>query len=240
MDNPAEHLPPDLVGLLEGLTTTRAIRRYLDKPVGPEQLRAVLFAATRAPSGSNRQPYRFMVFTDGPVAAEAKRVIGGAAARIWHQKRQIDQYDSGSGIDPRSPKARMAATMQRYVEDFERAPVLVLPCLVRYRDPNPFEGASIYPACQNILLAARAVGLGGVLTGFHASVQNELRELVGAPDNVFIAATITLGWPEGHHGPVRRRPMDELVYSEVWGQAPDWALDPPGARFTSAGPPRAN
>jgi nitroreductase len=237
MDNAPDSLPPDGVGLLEGLTTTRAIRRYTDEPVSPEQLRAVLFAATRAPSGSNRQPYRFVVLTDGPNAVEAKRLIAGAAARIWQNKREHDQYDSGSGGDPASPKARMAATMQRYVEDFERAPVLILPCLVRYRAPNRFEGASIYPACQNILLAARAVGLGGVLTGFHVAVEAELRELIGIPDNVFMAATITLGRPQGHHGPVRRRPLHELVYSEAWGEPPDWAVDPPYTRFTSAGPP---
>ena len=70
-------------------------------------------------------------------------------------------YDAGSGAVADSPKARMARTMQRYVDEFERVPVLILPCLVRYRDPNPMEGASIYPACQNLLLAARALGYGG-------------------------------------------------------------------------------
>ena len=66
-------LPPDVVGLLEGLCTTRAIRRYRDEPVPPEALRAMVFAATRAPSGSNRQPFRFLVLTDSPAAAAAKR-----------------------------------------------------------------------------------------------------------------------------------------------------------------------
>jgi nitroreductase len=229
----------DRVGLLEGLTTTRAIRRYQDKPVTEEQLRTILFAATRAPSGSNRQPYRFLVLTDGPQAGQAKRLIALSAAAIWQDKRRQDNYDSGSGLRPHSPKARMAATMQRYVETFEMAPVLILPCLTRYRAATSFEGASIYPACQNILLAARAVGLGGVLTGFHFAVESELRELLHVPDNVFVAATITLGWPEGRHGPVRRRPVAELVYQEAWGQAPDWAIDPPGTHFTAAGPPRA-
>ena len=69
-------LPADSVGLLEGLTTTRAIRRYRDEPVPPEALRAILFAATRAPSGSNRQPFRFLVLTDGPKAMAAKALIG--------------------------------------------------------------------------------------------------------------------------------------------------------------------
>jgi nitroreductase len=232
-------LPADTVGLLEGLTTTRAVRRYRDEPVSPEQLRALLFAATRAPSGSNRQPFRFLVLTDGPKAAEAKRLIAGAARALWAQKSHADGYGQGSGSRPESPKARMAEAMSEYVEHFERVPVLILPCLVRYRPPNSFEGSSIYPACQNILLAARALGLGGVLTGFHSGVEAELRDLLGVPDGVFMAATITVGRPKGGHGPVRRRPMAELVFGEEWGRAPRWAVDPAGTRFTSAGPPPA-
>jgi nitroreductase len=114
----------------------------------------------------------------------------------------------------------------------------VLPCLVRYRDPNPMEGGSVYPAVQNLLLAARALGYGGVISGFHALVEDRLRPLLCIPEGVFIAATVTLGKPEGRHGPVRRRPLAELVYGERWGEAPAWAVDPPGTRHTQAGPPR--
>jgi nitroreductase len=231
-------LPADVVGLLEGLATTRAIRRYRDEPVPEEVLRAVLFAATRAPSGSNRQPFRFVVLTDGPKAVQAKALIGGAARRIWAAKESRDGYLAGSGADADSPKARMARTMTRYVVQLERAPALVLPCLVRYREPSETEGASIYPACQNLLLAARALGYGGVLTGFQALVAAELRELLGIPDDVLLAATITLGRPEGRHGPVRRRPLAELVYEESWEQPATFAIDPPGTQHTAAGPPR--
>lgn len=232
-------LPADAVGLLEGLTTTRAIRRYRDEPVPREALRAMLFAATRGPSGSNRQPFRFVVLTDGAKARAAKQLIGEGARRIWGAKREADGYDAGSGTRDDSPKTRMARTMQRYVDEFERVPVLILPCLVRYRDPTPMEGASVYPACQNLLLAARALGYGGAFTGFHVPVERELRALLGIPDGVFMAGTITIGRPEGRHGPVRRRPIAELVYEESWGQAPEWAIDPSGTRFTAAGPPKA-
>lgn len=240
-------LPPDTVGLLEGLTTTRTIRRYRAEPVPPEVLRAILFAATRAPSGSNRQPFRFLTLTDGPNAAQAKRLLGEAARRMWTNKRVRDGYDrpsSGSGdatrpgADPNSPKARMARTMQQYVDEFERVPVLILPCLVRYREPTPMEGASVYPACQNILVAARSLGYGGAFSGFNFGVDAELRGLLSVPDGVFIAGTITLGRPAGGHGRVRRRPMAELVYEESWDHAPDWAQDPAGTAFTAAGPPK--
>ena len=104
----ATGLPPDTVGLLEGLTTTRAIRRYRDEPIPPEALRAILFAATRAPSGSNRQPFRFLVLTDGPNARAAKKLIGDGARRTWAAKREADRYDTGSGAAQDSAKARLA------------------------------------------------------------------------------------------------------------------------------------
>lgn len=231
-------LPGDTVGLLEGLGSTRAIRRYTDEPVPPEALRAMLFAATRAPSGSNRQPFRFVVCTDGPKAQEAKRLIAEAGRRMWAGKREHDRYDEGSGAVDDSPKARMARTMQHYVDHLDRVPVLVLPCLVRYREPSTFEGASVFPACQNLLLAARALGYGGVLTGFHGMVEPELRALLGIPEGVLVAATITIGKPAGGHGPVRRRPIAELVYDDEWDRPAPWAVDPPGTRHTQAGPPR--
>ena len=238
MDLSQRPLPAGDVGLIEGLATTRSIRRYRDDPVPAEALRAILFAATRAPSGSNRQPFRFVVLTDGPKAAEAKRLIGEAARLVWRGKRQSDGYDSGTGASINSPKARMARVMQAYVDDFERVPVLVLPCLIRYRPPTTFEGASVYPACQNIMLAARALGYGGVMTGFHFGAEAALRDLLEIPQEVVMAATITLGRPRGGHGPVRRRPMGELVFEETWGHSAEWAEDPPGTTHTSAGPPK--
>jgi hypothetical protein len=72
------------------------------------------------------------------------------------------------------------------------------------------------------------------MTGWHFEVEDELLEL---PAEASISATITLGRPAGRHGPVRRRPMGELVFEESWGASPAWAVDPPGTRFTAAGPP---
>lgn len=224
--------------LLEGLGTTRAIRRYTDQPVTDQELASLLWAATRAPSGSNRQPFRFIVLRDGPHAADARRLLGEAARRMWASKRATDRYATGSGLEPESPKARMARSMTHYTERLAEAPVIVLACLVRYREANPFEGSSIYPACQNLLLAARAVGLGGVLTQIQLLVAEELRAALSIPDDVALHATITLGRPAGRHGPVRRRPLSELVYEDRWEVAAPWAVDPVGTKFTQAGPPR--
>ena len=194
------------------------------------------FAATRAPTGSNRQPYRLLVLRDGDQAAQAKAILGRSFRALWAEKRAADGYDAGSGTAADSPKARMATTMQRFVDRFEDTPVVVLACIRPWRGTDLTVGASVYPACQNLLLAARALGYGGVLTMWHATVETELREVLAIPDDVVIAATVALGKPEGHHGSVRRRPMSELVFDGRWDEAPTWAAEPEGTRHTGRPP----
>jgi nitroreductase len=225
--------------VLEAMATTRAIRRYRPDPIPDDDLGRILWHATRAPSGSNRQPFRFLVLRDGPAAREAKAILGEGFRAAWATKAGDDGYREGSGARVDSPKARMAATMQHFVDHVEEVPAIVLTCFGRHRAQNPTEGASVYPACQNLLLAARALGYGGVLTMWHALVEDDLRAAVGLPDDIAIAATICLGRPVGGHGPVRRRPVQELVYDDRWEQPAAYVEDPPGTRFTSAGPPRA-
>ena len=226
--SPAE---ADLV--LGTIATTRAVRRYRPEPVATEDLSRILFAATRAPSGSNRQPVRFIVLRDSATAGAAKALIGGAARTIWADKRAADGYDAGTGADPSSPKARTAATMEHFVDHFEEIPVVILVAALRSR-PGPEEtiGASIYPACQNLLLAARTLGYGGVMMTWHRAVEAELRELLGVPEDVFLAATITMGRPQGGHGTVRRMPLEAFVFEDGWDRTVDWTDEPPGTRHT--------
>src|SRR5271155_2226826 len=115
---------PEAVSLYEGLLTTRAIRRYTDEPVPDEVLRDILFAATRAPSGSNRQPFRFIVLTEGPVVEEAKRLIGAGARAFWAAKREGGRVRRRTGSRAHPPQTRMARTMQQYVDSYETVPVL--------------------------------------------------------------------------------------------------------------------
>ncbi len=242
MDHALPHSGHQEIGLLDGLATTRAIRRYTDAEVTDEQLNQVLFAASRAPSGSNRQLFRFIVLRDDDASKPARELLAQGARKIWGAKKTADKYDRTSSTESGalSPKARMAATMEHYVDNFAAAPVIILPCLIRHRDPTPTEGASVYPAVQNLLLAARAIGLGGALTSMHLPVEAELRELLGIPDEVLLAATMTLGQPQGSHGPVRRQPLSHFVFESTWGAQPAWVEDPPGTTFTQAGPPTTN
>lgn len=232
----APHFDPDAV--LDAMTTTRAIRRYRPEPVPEADLARIMFAATRAPSGSNRQSFRFVVLRNGPRATEAKALLGESFRAAWGTKRAEDRYEDGSGARDDSPKARMARTMQHFVDHFEQTPVVVLACMVGR--PGIFtDGASVYPACQNLLLAARALGYGGVITMWHGAVEGELKALLEIPEEVIVAATIPLGVPVGAHGPVRRRPVTELVFDDGWEQAAPWATEPPGTRHTGAGPSRS-
>ncbi len=221
--------------LLTGLATTRAIRRIAPDPIPDEDLSSILWHATRAPSGSNRQPARFLVLRDDGTATAAKHLLAEGFQSGWAQKSRDAGYEAGSALDPDSPKGRQRAAMDYFVEHFAEFPVIVLACLVRYREPHPSEGSSVYPACQNLLLAARALGYGGVLTGWHALVEDRLRELLGIPTGVAIAGTIPLGRPLGNHGPVRRLPLGDVVYDGSWGVNATWVSDPEGTRF--AGPP---
>lgn len=214
----------DDVSLLDALATTRAIRRYTEAPIPDDDLREILWHAGRAPSGSNRQPFRFLVLRDNPSASEARRLLGEAFRIGWNAKR-----DGSTGERAYRP-SRFAESMQHYVDHFEAIPVVVLVCLDRYREPSPYEGASVYPACQNLLLAARALGYGGALTMWHLPVEDRLRDLLGIPESVALSACITLGVPAGRHGPLKRRPVSEVVFDGRWGQRADWIVDDDTAR----------
>ena len=223
-----------MISLLEGLATTRTIRRYTPEPIPEHDLATLLWHASRAPSGSNRQPVRYLVLRDGPQAQQARIVLGESFRASWALKRAADGYQVGSpAAHAGSPKERMAATMQHFVDHLEDVPAIVIICMQRHRAPNPYEGASVYPAAQNLLLAARAMGYGGALTMWHRMVEPQLRDLRAVPDDVALSACITLGRPQGAHGPVRRRPLHEVVYDDHWGSTADWAVEHPATQRTS-------
>ena len=233
----------------EGERDERRDPRPLDRD-GDHHARSVgshpnRFPTTTCPPSCGTPRGRRLARTGSPLGSSCSATVRPLAPRNRcsargsvpaGRRRSTDAgYDEGSALDPTSAKGRQRAAMQYFVDNFETFPVIVLACLVRYREPSPSEGSSVYPACQNLLLAARALGYGGVLTGWHASVEPELRELVGIPDGVAIAATIPLGRPLGSHGPVRRLPLRQVIYDDRWGTEADWAVDPDGTRF--AGPP---
>jgi len=223
----ADATDTDDLGLYEGLVTTRAIRRYRPEDIPEDDLNRLLFAATRAPSGHNRQPFRFVVVRRTPETAEIRAVLTRGFQEAWVPNR-TEPADGDT-----SRPARMARTMSHFVDHIGEAPVLVFACLDhRVGGTGLAAGASVFPACQNLLLAAHALGYGGAMTNWHRLVTDELGALLGLPDEVSIAATIPLGRPVGGHGPVRRLPLPQLVYENRWDEPAPWAVDPPGTRYT--------
>jgi nitroreductase len=221
--------------VLEAIATARSIRRYHFDPIPEEHLRKILWAATRAPSGTNRQPFRFLVLRDGERARRAKALLGDAFRSGWRDKAEQEGWTTAD-LSEDTRRGRTLAAMQFFVDHFERIPVVVLPCYVRYRELVHQEGASIFPACQNLFLAARALGYGACFSGWHLLVERELRDLLEIPEGVELSLCITIGRPRGSHGPVRRRSMRELVFEERWAEPAPWAEDAPDSRFTRGGP----
>jgi nitroreductase len=204
------------MNVFEAMSTARAIRRFRPDPVPDDALRRCLEAATWAPSGGNSQPWRFIVLR----SPEVRTLLGDTYREAWHQNKGNYGVTGNEAPDDPSPRARMARSMVHFVDNFEAIPLYVLFCLKgRGHRPALAEGGSIYPAMQNFALAARAQGLGTVVTTFFLGAEPELRQLIGVPDDWMLAGLLPLGYPVGHHGPLRRRPVEAVTYVDTWDAA---------------------
>jgi nitroreductase len=200
---------PDADAFLEILHTSRAMRRLKPDPVPDELLRRVVEAATWAPNASNHQTWFFGIIRDREKIAR----IGALYKETWNSPG-VRAYRAAR-LDP-----RVERSSDRGAETFGQAPALVVAGTTDPVAPAPAGrawGASLYPAVQNLLLAARALGLGGYLTTLLNSRQDELRPLLGLPPEATVGAIVPLGYPAGRRGPVRRRPLEEVVFWDVWG-----------------------
>jgi nitroreductase len=226
MTEPAPHaVATPALDLYEGLVTTRAIRRYRDAPVPDADLSQILFAATRAPSGHNTQPVRFVVLRNDGSSAAAREILSKGFQIAWSGERR----EPDAGDDSR--RARMARAMNHFVDHIGSAPVIVVVCCIKGRvREGVVPGASVFPACQNLLLAARALGYGGVISMWHRPVLAELNAALQVPDDVDVVATIPFGVPVGNHGPVRRLPLRDVVFDGAYGKGADWLDEPDGVR----------
>lgn len=192
----------------EVLSTARSIRRFTDEPVDDATLDRCLEAANWAPNGANYQAWRFIVLR----APEQRAVVAEAARRalaviepVYDMRRPAEDDDSPGARNNR-------ATYELHDRAGEFTSVLFTTFNYSKVASELLLGGSIYPAVQNFLLAARAQGLGACLTSW-ASYDGEalLREAVDLPDEWLLAAHVVVGWPRGHHGPVRRRPVKDSV-----------------------------
>ena len=198
----------------EVMRTARAIRYYQEKPVPDAVLVRCLEAATWAPSGGNQQPWRFVVLR----SAESRVALGIAARSALQVIERVYQLERPDPEDD-SRSARSARAVFALHDRAESVPTAVLFAVQPQPAAPPLlQGASIYPAMENFLLAARAEGLGAVVTGWHTTGEEALRHSVGVPEPWELAALVVVGWPRGRHGPVRRKPVHDVVALDRWDQ----------------------
>ncbi|MGA7863761.1 MAG: nitroreductase family protein [Stellaceae bacterium] len=226
--------PPD-IGLFEAIYSARSIRRLKPDPVPEELITSILEAAIRAPSGGNAQSFAFLVVHD----PDLRRQLG----IIYRKASDIaEAVYAARGRPPHLTErqyARLMAAGRHLWNHMGEAPVLLLPCSHRpvlpAREALPpdiaarweeeaayaerIRGASIYPAVQNIILACRGLGLGTVITTNHIRCEDEVKVLLGIPEDVSTWALMPVGWPIDKFGALTRRPLTEIAHADRWGAA---------------------
>lgn len=193
------------MSLGEAMFSQRAIRRFRPDPIPNEDIQAALEAATKAPNGSNLQPWRFMVIRDAGLKQEF--------AKLYHEAWWAKRRDQGIFPKDIPPGKGTIQSARRLADEIGDAPVIVLVCATS-RDVGSM--ASVIPAAQNLLLAARAQGIGGVLTTLHPDVDDRVHELFNMPDEAQVVYCIPLGYPKGRFGPTQRKPLTEVVAYDGW------------------------
>jgi nitroreductase len=194
------------------LSTTRAVRKRLDldRPVPPELVEECLRLALQAPTGSNRQGWRWLVVTDADKrAALADMYRAGFGPYMDRARRGTEQL------------SRVGDSALWLAERLQEVPVHVIPCIEDYTKGSPHAGvwASIYPAVWNFQLALRSRGLGSVLTTLHLPRADDAAALLGIPDGVLQAGLVPVAYFTGDDfKPARRRPAEDVTFWNAWGK----------------------
>ncbi|MYC34359.1 MAG: nitroreductase family protein [Chloroflexi bacterium] len=207
---------PEGTELFHIMRTTRAMRRLKPDPVPDELILQILQAGQWAANGGANQRWRFLVIKDRSIKERVQ---------VWYQKafdEVVGPRYRGSEPPPGSSPGRYRRqhdAVEYLTEHYHEAPVWIVACQDDGEEtPTRSSGASIYPAVQNMLLAARALGLGATLTSRHLRHAQEVEEILGLPPGVHSYAILPIGYPMGNFGPVRRGPLADVVYQDRWGE----------------------
>lgn len=220
MNEPASGEPT----LYEGLMTTRAMRRFTDEPVSDDDIWKVLAAAQQGPSGGNIQPWQFVVVTDDSL----RRQLGDLYRSAYERYEAAMLPTVPSQRDPAAAASwdRTLAASRHLAEHLAEVPVLVAVCMADISmtlsdDDGPLDVgtpyASTYPAVQNLMLAARSIGLGTALTTVYRIHHDEVRAALGVPEQYQVVALVPMGHPVGSFGVAPRRPVAKVTHWNRWG-----------------------
>ena len=196
----------------EAMFTQRSIRRMRPDPIPTEDLQLILEAAVRAPNGGNRQPGRFLVLTDRAMIEQ----FGALYREAWWAKRRDEgrAWTRAEEIPDEERSYRWAARLADEIKG--------VPCVVLAFGMGRGTASSVIPAVQNLMLAARALGIGSVPTTLHAQVMERVNALLGVPPEAEFQLCIPLGYPRGRFGPTQRRPTYETTYLNRWEAPVPW------------------
>jgi len=206
---------PEGTDVFEIMHTLRAMRRLKPDPVPDELIRKILLAGQAAASGGNTQRWRFLVLKD----PEIKKKV-----QVYYKKAFDEVVGPRYASSPPPPGSdaarykRQHAAVEYLTDHYHEAPVWIVACLEDGANPTRSAGSSIYPAVQNMLLAARALGLGSTLTTRHISYEKEVDAAMGIPQGFHSYAILPIGYPMGRFGPVGRGPLADVVYLDGWGK----------------------
>lgn len=196
----------------EAMFTQRSIRRFRPDPIPEQDLRLILEAAVRAPNGGNRQVGRFLVVTD--------RARIEAFGRLYHQAWWAKRRDELGWRGPEDvpPDDKNYQSAMRLADEIKDAP-----CIVFALAEPPGAANSVLPAVQNLMLAARALGIGSVPTTLHPEVMDRFRAMFEIPAEVSFHFCVPLGYPRGRFGPTSRRPISESCFLDRWQGPGPWS-----------------
>ena len=213
--------PEQIASFFNVIYTTRALRRLKPDSVPEDVLFQLIDAAIRAPSGQNAQDWRFIVVTEPEIKADMQ----SAAEEAW--KRYQPRFaESPALIDELPRTKRLSLKSTNYlVEHIGEAPAVIIACGLKGRHSSP--GGSIFPAVQNLLLAARALGLGASV--FQLALSAAVVGRLGIPDEYQAYCCVPVGYPIDRHGPVRRRAVREVAFRDRWHEKWDYAEGQPDA-----------
>jgi nitroreductase len=195
----------------EAMFTQRSIRRLRPDPIPLEDLRLILEAASKAPNGGNHQIARFLVVTDRALIQEFGKLYHEA---WWAKRRDDHQWTKPEDIPVDERNYRSAMGLANDMKD--------APCIVFALAMPPGWANSVMPAVQNLMLAARGLGIGSVPTTLHPKVMDRFQAMFKIPKEMTFHFCIPLGYPRGNFGPNTRKPTSETTCLNQWGAPVPW------------------